>query len=139
MELRNHETHVSHSFDCFCKKVLKRRAIDIQRHAKWRIKHEITFSDMPAQELSALSVTDEYFAFTCIFDLLGVNVGVMDSNLAKALNTLPADRRDIILMSYFFDMTDKEIAEQLNMARRTVAHYRTSSLQKLKSLLESEE
>ena len=102
-------------------------------------KREITFSDMSAQELASLSVTDEYFADEYIFTVLGESVGVSDCDLAEALNTLPADRREIVLMSYFFDMTDREIAEKLNMARRTVAYRRTSSLQKLKNLLESEE
>ena len=139
METRNHETHISHSFDCFCKRVLKGHAIDIQRQAKRRSKREITFSDMSPQELSGLSVTDDYFANEYIFNVLGESVGISDSNLAEALNTLPADKRDIVLMSYCFDMTDKEIAEHLNMARRTVAYRRTSSLQKLKNLLESEE
>jgi len=63
---------------------------------------------------------------------------VSDADLAEALNKLPADRRDIVLMSYFFDMTDKEIAERLNMARRTVAYRRTSTLKDLKKIMESE-
>jgi hypothetical protein len=42
-------------------------------------------------------------------------------------------------MSYFFDMTDREIAERLKPARRTVAYRRTSSLRLLKNLMESED
>ena len=139
MESRNHEEHIQHSFDSYCKKVLKRKALDIHRQAKRRSKREVNFSDMSPQELSSLSVTDEYFADEYIFTVLGESVGVSDCDLAEALNALPADRREIVLMSYFFDMTDREIAEKLNMARRTVAYRRTSSLQKLKNLLESEE
>jgi len=100
---------------------------------------ETLFADMTAQELAALSVTDEYFTDEYIFPILDGSVGVSDADLAEALNALPADRRDIVLMSFFFDMTDKEIAERLNMARRTVAYQRTSTLQKLKRLMESEE
>jgi DNA-binding NarL/FixJ family response regulator len=33
-------------------------------------------------------------------------------------------------------MTDKEIAERLNLVRRTVAYRRTSSLQELKKIME---
>ena len=94
---------------------------------------------MSAQELASLAVTDEYFTDEYTFVVLGENVGVSDTDLAEALNKLPADRRDIVLMSYFFDMTDKEIAERLNMARRTVAYKRTSTLHDLKKIMESEE
>jgi len=139
MNPRNHEEHIQHSFDSYCKKILKGKAIDIHRERKRRSKREITFSDMSAQELAVLSVEDEYFADEFVFNILGESVAVADVDLAEALNALPADKRDIVLMSYFFDMTDREIAEQLNMARRTVAHQRTSTLRKLKNILESEE
>ena len=62
-----------------------------------------------------------------------------DSDLAEALNEIPADRREIVLMSYFFDMTDAEIAARLNIARRTVAHRRVRTLQDLKKIMESED
>ena len=139
MTPRNHEEHIQHSFDSYCKKILKGKAIDIHRETKRRSKREITFSDMSAQELAVLSVEDEYFTDEFVFNILGESVAVSDADLAEALNALPADKRDIVLMSYFFDMTDREIAEQLNMVRRTVAHQRTSTLRKLKNLLESEE
>jgi RNA polymerase sigma factor (sigma-70 family) len=51
------------------------------------------------------------------------------------LDALTADKRDIILLSYFLDMTDKEIADRLNMARSTVAYRRTTTLGELKKLL----
>ena len=139
MTPRNYEDHKRHTFDSYCKKVLKRKALDIHREVKRRSKREVTFSDMSVKELSALSVTDKYFADEYIFNVLGESVGVSNADLAQALNELPADRREIVLMSFFFDMTDREIAERLNMARRTVAKHRTSTLRELKKLLESEE
>ena len=137
MEPRNHE-RIEHIFDSYCKKCLKREAINIQQHIKWRGEREIAFSAMSTRELAELAVTDEYFTDEYVFSVFGENVGVSDADLAEALNKLPADRRDIVLMSYFFDMTDKEIAERLNMARRTVAYRRTSTLKDLKKIMESE-
>ncbi|MEF2715126.1 MAG: sigma factor-like helix-turn-helix DNA-binding protein, partial [Bacteroides uniformis] len=40
--------------------------------------------------------------------------------LAEALNALPERKRDIILLSYFLDMSDAEIGELLNVVRTTV-------------------
>ena len=54
----------------------------------------------------------------------------------RQLKSLPQDRLDIILLSYFLGMSDPEIAEHLNLVRRTVAYRRTSSLQTLKKFME---
>lgn len=71
-----------------------------------------------------------------IFDILGGSVTVRNERLAKALQSLTERKRDIILLSYFLDMTDREIAEKLNMVRKTVQYQRTSSLKALKKRLE---
>jgi len=86
--------------------------------------------------LAKLFVTDEYFKDAYIFHVLGHDITVSDEQIAEALNALPADRRDIILLAYFRDMADKEIAERLNLVRRTVAYRRTSTLQELKKFME---
>jgi RNA polymerase sigma factor (sigma-70 family) len=139
MKPKTHEQFIQQTFDSFCKKVLKYAARDYRREMKRLQERETPFSELSAREISALAVADEYFKDEHAFDVLGIAVNVTDCDLAEALNTLPADRRDIVLMSYFFDMTDREIAERLKMARRTVAHQRTSTLRELKKILESEE
>jgi len=139
MEPRNHKEHIEHTFDSFCKKCLKRNALDLHRTIKRRGEREATFSELSASELSELAVTDEYITDKHLFDVLGESVGVSDDSLAEALTALPADRREIVLMSYFFDMTDREIAARLKLAHSTVAHRRASSLRKLKKIMESED
>jgi len=139
MKYQNFEKHIGHVFDSYCKKCIKRNLLDLQRKEKRQSEREISFSDMSAHELLKLSVIDKYFKDEYIFEILGESIGVSDIDLAEALTALPADKREIILMSFFFGMTDKEIAGKLNMARRTVAYKRTSSLQELKKTLESED
>lgn len=139
MKPHDHEEHIRHTFDSYCKKVLRYKARTCHRRIQKQAEREATFSELSARELASLSVTDEYFTDEYVFTVLGESVGVSDIELAEALNALPSDRREIILMSYFFDMTDKEIAERLNIARRTVAYRRTSTLKELKNLMESED
>jgi RNA polymerase sigma factor (sigma-70 family) len=139
MKPQEHEEHIRHSFDSYCKKVLKRKALDRHRETKRRGEREVTFSDLSARDLAKLTVTDEYFTDEYVFSVLGASVGVSDCELAEALRELPTSKRDIVLMSYFFDMTDKEIAERLNMARRTVAYRRAATLRELKKHMESED
>jgi DNA-directed RNA polymerase specialized sigma24 family protein len=134
----SHEKGKQHAFDAYCKKHLKYSARTIYGKLKKRGEREIAFSGLSTGELAKLAVEDAYFTDAYVFSVLGESVSVSDGALGEALNALPADRREIVLMSYFFDMTDKEIAGRLNMARRTVAYRRTSSLQELKKLIESE-
>jgi len=138
MNQRNHEEHIRHSFDSFCKIVIKRKSIDIHRENKHRRDHELSLSDLSLREIIGTAVTDRYFADEHIFSVIGESVGVASDELAEALKTLPADRREIVMMSYFFDMSDREIAERLNMARRTVAYRREKTLVELRIILESE-
>jgi RNA polymerase sigma factor (sigma-70 family) len=134
-----HEEHIRHTFDSYCKKMLKYAARTYYGKLREGAGRETSFSDLSARELAGLTVTDEYFTDEYVFSVLGASVGVSDDDLGEALTALPADRRDIVLMSYFFDMTDREIAERLNLKRRTVADRRTSSLRLLKNLMGSEE
>ena len=136
---QDHEEHKRHTFDSYCKKILKYTARTYYGKLRERGNREVTFSEMSVRELAELAATDDYFTDEYVFSVLGESVGVTDADLGEALNTLPADRRDIVLMSFFFDMTDKEIAERLNVARRTVAYRRTSSLHELKKIMESED
>ena len=139
MKPQDHKTFTRQTFDSFCKKVLKYAARDYDRALRRQSEHETPFSQLSARDLAKLAAADEYFTDEYIFSVLGESVGVSDSELAEALKELPADRRDIVLMSFFFDMTDREIAERLNLARRTVAYRRASTLKELKNLMESED
>lgn len=49
---------------------------------------------------------------------------------------LSEKKRDIILLAYFLDMTDQEIADKLDMVRYTVQRRRAKSLKELKKELE---
>jgi RNA polymerase sigma factor (sigma-70 family) len=139
MKSQNPIEGIQREFDCYCKKILREKAVDLQRQLKLRRERETTFSDLPPQELANLATVDKYFADEYVFNVLDESIGVSDFELGEALNELPVNRRDIILMSYFFDMTDKEIAQKLNVARRTIAQHRAETLRELKNLMESEE
>ena len=58
--------------------------------------------------------------------------------LAAAINQLPPEKREVILMSYFLGMTDKEIGRHLNLIQQTVFKRRKSALKLLNELLKDE-
>ena len=136
MRPQSHEEQKQHTFDSFCKKTLKLNAREYYRRLTRRREREVSISELSTQDLARLSVVDTYFKDAFRFNVLGHDIAISDEQLAEALNELPADRRDIILLAFFLGMNDREIAEQLDLVRRTVAYRRTKTLQELKNLLE---
>lgn len=68
--------------------------------------------------------------------ILGGDVILIESDLlADALNALPQENRDILLMYWFLEMADREIAERMNLARRTINNRRLKSYRLLKELM----
>jgi len=124
------------AFDSYMKKVLKYAARDYHGKKRKRGEREVSLSGLTGAELAELAVTDMYFAGTHAFDVLDWHIGVSDYELGEALNTLPADKRNIILLSYFLDMSDREIGECLAMARSTVEYRRAATLKELRKRLE---
>lgn len=135
MEPHSHEEHIRHTFDAFCKKVLRNEARDYLDELARQRNREISFSDLPVEVMEQLSVCDDYFADDRTFDVLGNTVQIASDELAEAIAALPKQKRDIILLSYFLDMSDNEIAKLLNMVRSSVAYRRTSTLKLLKELM----
>ena len=127
---------VRHQFDSFCRKVLREEARDYVQHIAWRSIHEFSLSELSEEQMERLYVLDEYPSEAIHFDVQGYDVAINNEKLADALTALPDDKRDIVLLAYFLDMNDQEIADKLNMVRRTVQYRRTSSLKEMKQRLE---
>ena len=108
----------------------------ITRTLAKRAAREVTFSDLSESDLAQLFTTDEYESDYFRFQVSGFDVLVKNELLAEALNALPERKRDIILLSYFLDMSDAEIGELLNVVRTTVFRHRKSALAKIKLYLE---
>lgn len=127
---------VRHQFDCFCKKVLREESRDYERQLARRREKETIFSDLPDAVLSQIGEIDDYPSDHTYFDVLDYRIAVRNEQLAKALASLPSKKRDVVLLAFFLDMNDSEIAEKFNVVRTTIQRRRISSLAELKSRLE---
>jgi RNA polymerase sigma factor (sigma-70 family) len=58
--------------------------------------------------------------------------------LAEAIAQLPEGKRDVILLSYFLGMSDREISERLNVVRQTISKRRLVTLKELREYLMKE-
>lgn len=97
-KLSCYEKRVQNQFGGFCIKVLKNEARHIYRENKKSLLHEKSINELSNTELSELAVYDNYFENEHIFNADGKDIVVSDDVLAHALNKLPADRRDIVLL-----------------------------------------
>jgi len=123
------------AFNGFCKRVLKHEAINAHRQTQRRQLREVSFSDLTPQDENQLYKLDTYFENEAkTFTVVGKKI--TPKLLADALHSLPEDKRKAVLLYYFFDMSDVEIGELLDIPRSTVQYRRTSSFQLLKRYLE---
>ena len=106
---------VRHQFDSFCRKVLREEARDYERHIAWRSNHEVSLSELSEEQERQMYVLDEYPSEQTHFHVRGYDVAIENEDL---------------------DMTDQEIADKLDMVRRTVQYKRAQSLKELKKEME---
>lgn len=123
-------------FDCYCKRILKNEAINIQKHNQYMNSKQVSFTELTPEQLAQICTCDEYSSDYSRFKVLEYDIAVKDELLAEALQELPERKRDIILLSYFLDYNDVEIAELLNLVRRTVNDQRNKALKDLKNRME---
>lgn len=125
------------AFNGFCKLALRREAMNAHRDTKQRQLHEIPFSDLSPQEEKQLYVCDEYFTDDKAQQSFVVGGKEITAELlAEALHSLPDEKRETVLLYYFFDMSEREIAKYCNIPRTTVQTRRKSSMKLLKRYLE---
>lgn len=104
---------VQHEFDRLCRMVLRGEGIDYDNHIVWRSKHETSLSWLSESQEGQLGVLDEYPCERFCFQVQGYTIPIRSEILANALVKLSEKKRDIILLAYFLDMTDQEIADSL--------------------------
>ena len=122
----SHEQRIQNQFGAFCVRVLKNEARHIQRDYASLLDQE-----KPLDE-------DDYFMDEHVFEVLGLPVVVTGNVLADALAQLPEGKRDVILLSYFLGMTDREISEKLHIVHQTVSKRRLVTLKELYEYLVKE-
>ena len=133
-----HYEHKQHAFDSYCKKVLKCEACNGYRQISRRQKHFASLEELSEADLAQLAVYDRYSWEYTTFPVGGAVILIEDDRLAEALLGLSQEDREIFMMHWFLNMVDREIAEYMNMARRTVNTRRQKAYRLLKELMGGE-
>ena len=69
---------------------------------------------------------------------LGRPIGSENDALARAICALPSRKRQIVLLSYFCELTDKQIGVKMNRVRSAIQASRTRALKEMREMLEKE-
>src|SRR5699024_1995404 len=101
-----------------CKRGMEDERIDYFRHLSRISKQEVSFSDTGDYLVNQFSTVDHYATDLQVFTLYGLSIGVESDLLSEALRNLTNKKRNIILLYYFMDMSDIEIAELLKVIVR---------------------
>ena len=133
-----HYEHKQYAFDSYCKKILKCEACNGYRQISRRQKRFASLEELSEAEMAQLAVYDRYSWEYTTFPVGGAVILIEDDRLAEALLALPQEDRDIFMMHWFLNMADREIAEYMNMARRTVNTRRQKAYRLLKELMGGE-
>ena len=104
-------------FNAYCKRTLRNELIDACRERKSRKRHEVSFADLTPHEEKQLYTVDRYFVNEDEEAFCAGGLKITAKLLAEALHSLPDEKRQAVLLYYFFDMTDVEIAELMKVPR----------------------
>ena len=133
-----HYEHKQHTFDSYCKRSIRNEAMNVYTQLRKRSQREVSLSELPEDAMAQLAVYDRYSWEYMTCPVGGAVILIEDDRLAEALLALPQEDRDIFMMYWFLNMVDCEIAEYMNMARRTVNTRRQKAYRLLKELMGGE-
>lgn len=136
MKPSSFQTTIENQFDYICKQTMEDERKDYFKQLSRLAKHEVSFSEISDYLVSQFATTDSYSTDFQIFMLNGIFIGIENDLLSEALRDLPSNKRDILLLFYFMNMSDSEIADMLKLNCSTVYRHRTSGLAMMKKFME---
>ncbi len=132
------ETVIVKKFDAFVKKCLSNELKDYMDEKKVRGEHSVIFSDLKAIELEQLYSEDIYSFenFQEVLKTVEFDAVIQDELLYEYLSQLAPLIREIVILKYWGDYTDKEISKILKLSLRQVNYNKNKALNILKDRIE---
>lgn len=128
------------TFEAYCKKAIDRSILKVRQRQAARSKREVLLADLPENALYDVDAEDKKLEQTedepRVFHVRGIDIPVSDQRLAQALSYLLPKDREIVLLSYFVELTDGEVAQRVKLSRPTVQRRKSAALGKLREMLE---
>ena len=126
-------------FESCLKKVVRHVVKDYQQKLKRRQEKETLFCELPEIVVENMAVLDDYETDYTIFNVCGHDIRVYDDELAEALKQLSERNRETLLMYYFLEMTESEIANLQKITQSGVFRNRHHALETMKKILKEKQ
>lgn len=127
------------TFNAYCIMAIDNAVKRGIRKKNLRAQYEIPLSALEGEAELACSLPDSGLTAQNmaedVFEINGLEIPVMDEALARALRSIPPQRRNILLLAYLLEKTDAEIGQDLKLARTTVRDRRHDAFKKLQDLM----
>ena len=130
----SNEDRICAMFDSFSKTTSRNYFKDLLRAEKRRDKN---YQEEPVEYiLELLSREDTYPSDFFVLYVDGNSCVVESETLYKALQSLPEKQRTVLLLDFWRNFTDEEIAKRLEVTTRTVYNLRHRAYQAIKKFYE---
>ena len=138
VNLKGTELEVRRRFHSFCVKCINNAALSMHREMHTRNKHEFYLEDLPPGVKESIVATEDSIEEEREFDIGNYRYkeSVVKEMLAEAIAMLPIEKHKMIIMYYFDEMIDREIAEVFGLSRSTIQSKRANALKLLIKHLE---
>lgn len=137
MEAASFETAIRLQFDTLAKKVIYCTVKNYEKELGRRAKREKPFSEISEIIIESFSTEDEYEGVeSIIFNAFGIPILVKEGEISEALKKLPETKRNVLLLFYFEEFSDSEIAELMDVTRNGIFKRRQSALKQIKKILQ---
>lgn len=132
----NHEKRLIAMFDSFNKTVIRNFSRNLR---KKKVNREKRCPEEPIDYiLDLLSYEDRYPSDYFVLYADELSCVVYSETLYKALLYLPEKHRKVLLFDFWYDWTDEEIAERMEVTARTVYNYRQRAFLAIRNYYEQE-
>ena len=122
---------IQHRFDFYCKKIIDNSVKNqIRNYLRYCKKYEVMAMDEEMEQLQ--TVTDEYLSEKIEIKVGNESIYLESSQLAKAIMRIPEKKRIALLLAVVLEYSIGDIAEQLNVSKKTVTDYKYEALSSLR-------
>lgn len=140
-DFEQYKEHIEHTFNAYCKIVIRHTAINVARRRHKQQEREISLDYLTAEKHFPFVTLDNYFIepertkeYPCAIE--GNTITLNSSLLAAALSRLPERKREMVYLRFFENYTYKEIGKRYGRHRCTASAHIRKALRQLQQEME---
>ena len=130
------DSHITHTFDSFCKTIVRNEASNIKKQYARLRDRQISLTELSEEVNPSFQVVDSSIDNSEVFLALGMELLVSDLILAETIHQLSEAKRKVILLYYFGGFNDREIGQIIGMSVGGVWYLRKKTESELREKLE---